>query len=103
METDVELRDGQSFAVAGLMNNSVQDQRQRIPGLASIPIIGYLFRSKASTRERTELLVLVTPHLVKPLNPDEVPPLPTVPDKFLPPCDKPPCDGSDPKKKGSGG
>lgn len=103
VQTDVELRDGQSFAVAGLMNNSTQELRQRVPGLGSLPIIGYLFRSRAANKERTELLVLVTPHLVKALNPDEVPPLPTVPEKFLPPCDKPPCDGSDPKKKGSGG
>jgi len=95
VETDVELRDGQSFAVAGLMSNSVQDQQQRVPGLGHLPIIGYLFRSRAAAKERTELLVLVTPHLVKPLNPDEVPPLPTVPGKFLPPCDKPPCDGGE--------
>jgi len=52
--------------------------------LSKIPIIGKLFQSKSSTRERTELLVLVTPRLVRPLNPDDVPPLPTSEDKFLP-------------------
>lgn len=101
-QTDVELRDGQSFAIAGLLNNVAQDSRQSIPFLSKIPIIGNLFKSKSVTQDRTELMVLVTPHLVRPLNPDEVPPLPTMPEKFLPPCAKPPCDAV-PVKKGSGG
>jgi pilus assembly protein CpaC len=100
--TDVELRDGQSFAIAGLLNNVAQESRQEIPLLSRLPIIGKLFKSKGSTQDRTELMVLVTPRLVKPLNPDEVPPLPTMPDKFLPACTKPPCDVV-PPKKGSGG
>jgi pilus assembly protein CpaC len=101
-ETDVELRDGQSFAIAGLMSNTSGDTRVGIPILSAIPIVGNLFKSRATNRERTELLILVTPHLVKALNPDEVPPLPIVPEKFLPPCEKPPCDGSVPPKKGTG-
>ena len=101
-ETDVELRDGQSFAIGGLMNNSAQISKQAIPLLSSLPIIGHLFKTRATNQDRTELLVLVTPHLVRALNPDEVPPLPTVPERFLPACDKPPCDGSAPPKKGSG-
>ncbi len=101
-QTDVELRDGQSFAIAGLLNNVAQESRQNVPFLSRIPIIGNLFKSKSNTQDRTELMVLVTPHLVRPLNPDEVPPLPTVPEKFLPACPKPPCDGV-PAKKGSGG
>ena len=100
--TDVELRDGQSFAIAGLLNNVSQDTRQEIPLLSRIPVIGKLFRSKGTTQDRTELMVLVTPRLVKPLNPDEVPPLPTMLERFLPPCAKPPCDAV-PPKKGSGG
>jgi pilus assembly protein CpaC len=84
-ETDVELRDGQSFAIGGLLNNSSQETREEVPMLSKIPIIGKLFQSKASARERTELLVLVTPRLVRPLNPDDVPPLPTSDDVFLPP------------------
>jgi pilus assembly protein CpaC len=96
-DTDVELRDGQSFAIAGLMNNSGQITRQNVPWLSRIPIIGVLFKSKADDRQRTELMVLVTPHLVKPLNPDEVPSLPTVPDNFLPACATPSCqDGGTP-------
>src|SRR5207237_2771669 len=84
-ETDVELRDGQSFAIAGLMNNLSQDDVAEIPGLAKLPIIGYLFKSKQSQATRNELMVLVTPRLVRPLNPDEVPPLPTLEDRFIKP------------------
>ena len=76
-ETDVELRDGQSFAIAGLLNNLAQNDGANIPFLSKIPIIGYLFKSNAERLERSELMVLVTPRLVRPLNPDEVPPLPT--------------------------
>jgi pilus assembly protein CpaC len=82
-ETDVELRDGQSFAVAGLLNNLSQDDVNQVPGLSSIPIIGRLFRSRSERAEQTELLVLITPQLVRPLNPDEVPPLPTLQQRFL--------------------
>ena len=81
--TDVELRDGQSFAVAGLLNNLSQDDVVAVPGLSKLPIIGRLFRSRAERAEQTELLVLITPQLVRPLNPDEVPPLPTLQQRFL--------------------
>jgi pilus assembly protein CpaC len=83
-ETDVELRDGQSFAIAGLLNNLSQDDYTEVPGLSRLPIIGHLFRSKAERAEQTELLVVITPQLVRPLNPDEVPPLPTLQRRFLP-------------------
>ena len=83
-ETDVELRDGQSFAIAGLLNNTAQDDKAAIPILSKLPIIGVLFKSKADRAERTELMVLITPRLVRPLDPDEVPPLPTRPKSFLP-------------------
>jgi pilus assembly protein CpaC len=86
-ETDVELRDGQSFAVAGLLNNISQTDRQAIPVLSRLPIIGNLFKSKSSRAEQTELMVLITPRLVRPLDPDEVPPLPTRPGEFLVPGD----------------
>ena len=93
--TDVELRDGQSFAIAGLLNNISQEDRSAIPLLSKIPIIGHLFRSRAERADRTELMVLVTPRLVRPLNPDEVPPLPTRSRSFLPPP------GGDPDKGGT--
>ena len=83
-ETDVELRDGQSFAIAGLLNNISQDDVNEVPGLARLPIIGRLFRSNATRAEQNELMVLITPRLVRPLNPDEVPPLPTLEQEFLP-------------------
>ena len=77
-ETDVELRDGQSFAIAGLMDNQTVEDHQMIPLLGNIPVIGNLFKSKSDTSAKTELLVLITPHLVRPLEPSEVPPLPGV-------------------------
>jgi pilus assembly protein CpaC len=86
-ETDVELRDGQSFAIAGLLNNTSQEDHSAVPILGSLPIIGALFKSKSDQAARTELMVLITPRLVRPLNPDEVPPLPTRPRSFLPPED----------------
>jgi pilus assembly protein CpaC len=57
---------------------------QEIPGLARLPIIGHLVQDKSERAEQTELLVLITPQLVRPLNPDEVPPLPTLEQRFLP-------------------
>jgi pilus assembly protein CpaC len=82
-QTDVELRDGQSFAIAGLLDNMSQDDGAAVPILSQIPIIGKLFKSKSERAERTELMVLITPRLVRPLDPDEVPALPTTPSKFL--------------------
>ena len=73
--TTVELADGQTFAIAGLVDNSMTKAVTKIPILGDIPILGYLFRSEEFRRNRTELLVLVTPHLVQPL--DESPPVPT--------------------------
>jgi pilus assembly protein CpaC len=93
-ETNVELRDGQSFAIAGLLDNLTQEDSAAIPLLSKIPILGNLFKSKADRAERTELMVLITPRLVRALEPDEVPPLPTLPRRFMPaptaPGDKPP-------------
>jgi pilus assembly protein CpaC len=82
-ETEIELRDGQSFAIAGLLNNISQTDQSAIPVLSSLPIIGNLFKSKAARQNQTELMVLITPRLVKPLDPDEVPDLPTDPTQFL--------------------
>ncbi len=98
-ETDVELRDGQSFAIAGLLNNLSQDSVSQIPGLANLPIIGHFFKSKSTSATRNELMVLITPRLVRPLNPDEVPPLPTLEDRFLPSVD----DGAGQNLRGGSG
>jgi pilus assembly protein CpaC len=86
-ETDVELRDGQSFAIAGLLNNLTQTDRQNVPILSRIPIIGTLFKSRSLRADQTELMVLVTPRLVQALDPDEVPALPVRPGAFLNPSD----------------
>jgi pilus assembly protein CpaC len=94
-QTVVELRDGQSFAIAGLLNNQSQYDDQAIPLLSKLPIIGPLFKSKSDRANQTELMVLITPRLVRALDPDEVPPLPTMPEKFM----KKPT----PPAKGSGG
>ncbi len=82
-ETEVELADGQSFAIAGLLDNRVTEIASKIPGLGDLPIIGYLFKSREIKKAKTELIVLVTPKFVKPLNPDQVPPLPEMPKPFL--------------------
>jgi len=86
-ETDVELGDGQSFAIAGLLSNDTQVNRQAIPWLSRVPIVGTLFKSKDDQADRTELVVIITPHLVRPLEPAEVPPLPVNPKTFIKPGD----------------
>jgi pilus assembly protein CpaC len=55
----------------------------KIPGLGDLPVIGYLFRSRSLQKTKTELMVVVTPKIVKPLNPDQLPPLPTGPKPFM--------------------
>ena len=67
-ETEVELRDGQSFGIAGLLDQRVQALMSKMPGIGDLPILGQLFRSKSNTLSRTELVVLVTPHIVDPVN-----------------------------------
>jgi pilus assembly protein CpaC len=83
-ETEVELKDGESFAIAGLMDNRVQQTVDKLPGFGSIPIIGQIFSSKSTKKTNTELLVLITPRFVKPLSPEEKAKLPEFPINFLP-------------------
>jgi len=66
-ETDVELQDGQSFAISGLLDHQLTDTFSKMPGIASIPILGQLFRSKSANTSLVELLVIVTPTVVDPL------------------------------------
>jgi len=66
--TVVELADGQSFAIAGLLKETVRDKMSKFPLLGDIPILGALFRSRAFQKNETELIIIVTPHLVKPLD-----------------------------------
>jgi pilus assembly protein CpaC len=63
-ETEIELNNGQTFAVAGLMNNTVNTTLQKIPGIGDIPILGLLFQSKAAQKGQTELVVMITPEIL---------------------------------------
>src|SRR5206468_7402762 len=74
--TTVELADGQTFAIAGLLNHTVNSSRDGTPLLGDLPILGTLFRSTRYERNETELVVLVTPKLVEAMNPNQVPPRP---------------------------
>lgn len=64
-DTEVELRDGQTFAIAGLLNNTVTDSMRKIPGIGDIPILGWLFKSKALQKNQTELVVMITPSIIR--------------------------------------
>jgi pilus assembly protein CpaC len=66
--TTIELGDGQSFAIAGLLKENVRDVLRKFPVLGSIPVLGALFRSREFQKSETELVIIVTPRLVKPLN-----------------------------------
>jgi pilus assembly protein CpaC len=77
------LRDGQSFAIAGLMDNRTTEVASKIPVLADIPVLGQLFRSRALNKTNTELLVMVTPKVVEALPPGQTPPMPEFPKPFL--------------------
>ena len=73
VESEMNLKDGQSFAIAGLVDNRVTEILEKVPGIGDLPIIGKLFRSKSVTKSHTELLVLVTPRIVKPYEPGNAP------------------------------
>jgi pilus assembly protein CpaC len=65
--TEIELENGQSFVIAGLLNNQVTEELSRMPGLASIPLLGKFFQSRNTTKTSSELLIMVTPELVTPI------------------------------------
>jgi pilus assembly protein CpaC len=67
VQTEIELETGQSFAIAGLLDNQMTDNLSKIPGLGNIPLLGKLFQSKTADKQNTELLVLVTPEIVRPI------------------------------------
>jgi pilus assembly protein CpaC len=81
-ETELELKDGQSFGIAGLLDHRAQAQMSKIPGIGDIPILGQLFRSKSINRSNAELLVLVTPHIVDPVRVET--PVPSEPKPVIP-------------------
>jgi pilus assembly protein CpaC len=85
METNIELGEGQSFVIAGLIDNRVTETISKIPGLANLPILGNLFKSKEFDRNNTELVVVVTPEITMPLQAGEAKPQPVMPRDFLVP------------------
>jgi pilus assembly protein CpaC len=68
IDTTVQLNDGQSFVVAGLIKNNFSETLKRFPGVGEVPVVGALFRSTEFQNDQTELMFVVTPRLVKPLN-----------------------------------
>ena len=86
IETDVELRPGQSFAIGGLIDNRVSETINRVPGLGHIPLLGKIFTSRSKAKNNTELLVLVTPEFPVPFEPGEKLPEVPLPVEFMPPA-----------------
>lgn len=72
LDTTVELYDGQTLALAGLLQDDLREQVTKIPGLGDIPILGQLFRSTSYRQQKTDLLIAVTPHLIKPVKEGEL-------------------------------
>jgi pilus assembly protein CpaC len=88
VESEMILKDGQSFVIAGLVNNQVIEQLSKIPGLGDVPLLGKLFRSHSTSKSQDELLVMVTPHIVHVASTVKPPSLPNFPEPFLPPLPK---------------
>ena len=97
-ETEVVLKDGESFAIAGLIDNRVTTILNKVRGLGDIPILGALFRSRSSQKSTDELLVVITPRFVRPLSPDEAAKLPDTVEPFLPTVEQ---EKAGAKKKGA--
>jgi pilus assembly protein CpaC len=72
----VEVGNGQTIAIAGLLDDEVRGVVSRIPGIGDVPVLGALFRSVEYRRRVTELVILVTPEIIAPLDPDQVSPVP---------------------------
>jgi pilus assembly protein CpaC len=83
--TTVELRDGQSFVIGGLLQSDNKNQLEQLPWLGSVPVLGALFSSKSFQKNETDLAIIVTPHLVRPARPGDEVKVPT--DDTLPPND----------------
>lgn len=84
VETNVELAEGQSFIIGGLIDDRVNSTMQKIPGLANIPVLGQLFKSRSEKKDKTELVVMVSPEITMPLNVNDPKPVPVMPREFLP-------------------
>jgi pilus assembly protein CpaC len=81
VETNIELSEGQSFVIGGLLDDRVTANLSRIPGLSHLPVLGVLFKSRQENKSKTELVVMVTPEIARPLNPgDPKPAMPEIPE-----------------------
>ncbi|MBZ5608166.1 MAG: pilus assembly protein N-terminal domain-containing protein [Acidobacteriia bacterium] len=85
VQTEIELESGQSFAIGGLLDNRVTEQLSRIPGLGDIPFFGKLFRSRSLQKNNSELLVIVTPEIVRPIPAGQPLPQLSFPRQFMQP------------------
>jgi pilus assembly protein CpaC len=85
VNTEVELKDGESFMIGGLLDKSITDTFQKIPFLGDIPILGKFFQSEQKTKNDTELIVIVTPEIVAPIPANAALPELNYPEKFMPP------------------
>ena len=86
VESEMDLTDGQSFAIAGLLDNRVTEQLQKIPGIGDIPILGKLFQSRSVNKSKNELLIVVTPRIVHPVPADKPAPNLDFPRPFIGPA-----------------
>jgi pilus assembly protein CpaC len=95
-ETEVELKDGQSFGITGILDHRTTDSLSKIPGIGDIPVLGQLFRSKSLDHSTMELVVIVTPKIIDTLSGAALPPnsTPAMPAPFL---ESPPFDRNLPK------
>lgn len=84
VNTEVELKNGQSFVIGGLLDKRDTKTFEKIPFIGDIPILGKFFQSVKDTKSNTELVVIVTPEIVKPIQPGQPTPSPVFPDKFIP-------------------
>jgi pilus assembly protein CpaC len=85
IESNIELGEGQSFVIGGLIDERVTENMSKVPGLSAIPLLGAIFKSKDERKTRTELIVMVTPEITTPLDRGNPGPVPVMPHEFLAP------------------
>ncbi|HWC96166.1 MAG TPA: pilus assembly protein N-terminal domain-containing protein [Candidatus Sulfopaludibacter sp.] len=98
VETEVELESGQTFVIAGLLDNQTTESLSKVPGIGSIPVLGKLFQSRTINRSNSELMVIITPEIVAPIPAGQRIPEVQFPAEFLPPSG-----GDPPRQPGTGG
>lgn len=101
IETNIELGEGQSFVIGGLLDDRVTDSMSKIPGLSNIPLLGSLFKSRTENRSKSELIVLVTPEVTMPLTASDPRPKIEFPKEFMKPATPAPATVNAPGGSGS--